>query len=245
MKRLFTLAFVAALSVTSLAWAQPGGRGGAGFFGGRGGGGLLALAQNAAVQKEIEAVEDQVAAITKLAEEGRAARGEGQRIDFRNMTDEQRAELRARREKETTAANAKLAEILLPHQIKRLKEIRIQQLGTAAVSDPEVAAALKLTDKQKADLEAAATADREAMQQAFQRGGGGQGQNQDQARARFQELRTKAEQRVLDVLTADQKAELDKLKGAAFEMPRFERGDRPAGDRGGQRGQRGPRRGGN
>jgi len=203
MKRLGTLVFVVMLSVSSLAWAQPGG-GRGGFGGGPGGGtGLLGLAQMEAVQKEIEAVEDQVAAIRKLAEDTRAARPEGQRPDFRNMDEAARekamAEARAQREKETAATNAKLAEILLPPQIERLEQISLQMRGTAALADAAVAAKLSLTADQKQKLEAAMTANQEAMRQAFQ--GGGRDQDREQMRTRFQELRKNADEKVLAVLT--------------------------------------------
>jgi Spy/CpxP family protein refolding chaperone len=252
MKRLGTLVFVVMLSVSSLAWAQPGG-GRGGFGGGPGGGtGLLGLAQMEAVQKEIEAVEDQVAAIRKLAEDTRAARPEGQRPDFRNMDEAARekamAEARAQREKETAATNAKLAEILLPPQIERLEQISLQMRGTAALADAAVAAKLSLTADQKQKLEAAMTANQEAMRQAFQ--GGGRDQDREQMRTRFQELRKNADEKVLAVLTTAQKADFEKMKGPAFTMPegafgRAPQGGQRGGDQGGQRGGQRPQRGGN
>jgi Spy/CpxP family protein refolding chaperone len=233
------------LSVTSFAWAQPGGgRGGFGGPGGFGGGGsLLDLARIEAVQKEIEVVDDQLKGIEKLSEELRAARGDRQRQDFGNMSEAERekafAEMRVRREKETATANAKLAEILLPTQIERLEQISLQMRGTFALSDPKVAAKLSLTDEQKKKLEAAATANREAMQQAFQGGNRDQNQDRDQMRAKFQELRKTADEKVLAVLTADQKAAFEKMKGAAFTMPEGAgRGPR-GGGQGGQGGRRG------
>jgi len=246
MKRLCTLVFVVTLSVTSLAWAQPGGgRGGPGGFGG---GSLLDLARIEAVQKEIEAVDDQVKAIEKLSEEMRASRGEGQRPDFRNMSEADRekamAEARARREKEAATANAKLAEVLLPLQIERLEQISLQMRGTAALADAKVAAKLSLTEDQKKKVEAAMTANREAMQQAFQ--GGGRDQNREQMRERFQQLRKDSDEKVLAVLTAAQKAEFEKLKGPAFTMPEGAGGRGPqGGQRGGDQGGQRPQRGGN
>jgi Spy/CpxP family protein refolding chaperone len=245
MKRLCALAFVVALSVTSLAWAQPGGgRGPGGFGGGFGGGSLLDLARIEAVQKEIEAVDDQVKGIEKLSEEMRASRGERPQVDWRNMSEADRekamAEMRKQREAEAAKANAKLGEVLLPLQIERLEQISLQMRGTAALADPKVAAKLSLTEDQKKKLEAAATANREAMQQAFQGG------NREGMREKMEQLRKDADAKVLAVLTADQKAAFEKLKGAAFTMPEgaFGRGPR-GGDQGGQRGgDQGGRRGG-
>lgn len=263
MKCLQTLAFVAMISMASFAWAQPGGGRGPGGFGGFGGPGgfsmsLLDLAGIEAVQKEIEAVDDQVKGIEKLVEEMRASRGERPRMDFGNMSDAERekafADMRARREKETATANAKLAEVLLPHQIERLEQINLQLRGTAALADPKIAAKLSLTDEQKKKLEAATTANMESMrtqmQQLFQ-GGNRDQQNRDQMREKMQQLRKEADEKVLAVLTADQKAAFEKLKGAAFTMPegafgRGPQGGQRGGDQGGRRGgDQGGRRGGN
>ncbi len=165
MKRACTVVvvmLVLAAMANSSAWAQPGGRGG--FRGGFGGGfgmsrtpNLLFLANIEAVQKEIEALDDQVAAIKKLEEEQRAAReaqrGQGPRPDYQNMSEAEREKLNAEREKQTAAANAKLGEILLPHQVQRLQEISLQQrmrmLGMGVLADDAVAAKLSLTDDQK------------------------------------------------------------------------------------------------
>ncbi|MCU0977735.1 MAG: hypothetical protein MUF25_01055 [Pirellulaceae bacterium] len=254
MKRLCALAFVVALSVTSLAWAQPGGgRGPGGFGGGFGGGSLLDLARIEAVQKEIEAVDDQVKGIEKLSEEMRASRGERPQVDWRNMSEADRekamAEMRKQREAEAAKANAKLGEVLLPLQIERLEQISLQMRGTAALADPKVAAKLSLTEDQKKKLEAAQTANMESMrtqmQQLFQ-GGNRDQQSREGMREKMEQLRKDADAKVLAVLTADQKAAFEKLKGAAFTMPEgaFGRGPR-GGDQGGQRGgDQGGRRGG-
>lgn len=251
MKRLCALVFIVTLSVASFAWAQPGGgRGSFGGPGGFGGGSLLDLARIEAVQKEIEAVDDQLKGIEKLSEEMRAARGERPQVDWRNMSESDRekafAEMSKQREANALKANAKLAEILLPLQIERLEQISLQMRGTSALSDPKVAAKLSLTDEQKKKLEAAVTANREAMQQAFQGGNRGQEQDRNQMREKFQQLRKTADEKVLAVLTADQKAAFEKLKGAAFTMPEGAgRGPR-GGDQGGRRGgDQGGRRPGN
>ena len=127
MKRSCSLLIIAAAAVmctSTAAWAQPRG----GFGGGFGfGGGLMGLTRIEAVQKEIGADADQVAAIEKLGEELRGQRGGaqgGERPNFQDMSAADRekamAEMRARMEKQTAATNAKLAEILKPQQIARL-----------------------------------------------------------------------------------------------------------------------------
>ncbi|MBC8873962.1 MAG: Spy/CpxP family protein refolding chaperone [Planctomycetes bacterium] len=235
---LFAATGMVALCVGTVALAQPGGRGMRG--GSRGGTNLLSLAQNEAVQKEIEVVDDQKAEIDKAAEEIRAGREGGQRPDFRNMSEAERdklfAQMRERREKEAKAGNAKLEEILLPPQIKRLKEIALQQRGTSALTDPEVAKELKITDAQKKKLDEVSTANRESMgtrmRELFQGG------NREGVREKMQEMRKEADGKVLGVLTAEQKKQFEGMKGEKFEMPERTRG---GGRRGGGRGQGGQR----
>jgi len=228
-----------ALCVGSVALAQPG-RGGFGMRGGFGGGNnLLYLAMNEAVQKEIEVVDDQKAEINKLSEEIRGQRQQGERPNFREMSEEDRekyiAQMRERSAKEAKTANAKLEEILLEHQMKRLKEIALQQRGTSALTDPEVAKELKITDAQKKKLEEVSTANRESMgtrmRELFQGG------NREGIREKMQEMRKEADGKVLAVLTGEQKKKFEEMKGEAFEMPRrtFTRG---GGRRGGGRPQR-------
>jgi len=239
--------FVVMAVASSSAWAQPGGRGG--FRGGPGGFGgtpnLMDLVNIEAVQKEIEVLDEQLAAVKKAGEELRAAReaqrGQGQQRDFRNMSEQEReklfAEMRERREKETATANAKLAEILLPHQLKRLKEISLQLRGTAALADPKVAAELKITDEQKKKLEEVATANMESFRTLFQGGNRNQSdQDREAMRAKVQEMRKQGEAKALAVLTAGQKTQFEKMKGEAFQMPEGAFGFGGRQGRGGQGG---------
>jgi hypothetical protein len=198
-----------------------------------------------AVQKEIEVLDDQLAAVKKAGEEARAAReaqpGQGPRPDYQNMSDAERekamAEFRARREKETAAANAKLGEILLPHQIARLEQISLQQrmrmLGMGVLVDPKVAAKLSLTDEQNKKVAAQSEAAGARIRELFQGG------NREGAREKMEQIRKESDEKFLAVLTADQKAQFEKMKGETFQMPEgaFGSGGRQGrGDRGGEGG---------
>jgi len=174
-----------------------GGRGRGGFggfggggFGGPGGGGKLGLLQRDEVKKELELLDEQIADIEKLNEANRAQRGAGL-PDFQNMTDEERRaafeklraerealseEERTKRDEERRAqglaqqkeADAKLAEILLPHQMDRLRQIEIQQQGIGALLTEDVAKELGLSDEAKADLEATVRASGEKARTEIQ-----------------------------------------------------------------------------
>ncbi len=69
---------------------------------------------------------------------GQGRRGGGGGGNFQPPTPEQMAEFQKQRLERSREEKAKLAEILLPNQIKRLNEIFIQQAGIAALQDEEV-----------------------------------------------------------------------------------------------------------
>jgi len=232
----------------------PGGRGGfpGGGFQGGGGGGKLGLLRIDAVKKELELLDEQSADIEKLSEAMRAQRSAGL-PDFRNMTDEERRaafdKLRAEREALSEAdrakqdeerraqqvaqqkeADAKLAEILLPHQMDRLNQIELQTQGIRALTTEEVAKELGLSDAAKADLEATIQASGEKMRsemQALVQGG-----NRDGLREKMQELAKGIEESVLAKLTQAQRDKFTEMKGEKFDMPQG-----GFGGPGGQRGQ--------
>ena len=124
------------------------------------------MAQNDAVEKELEIIDAQAESIAKVVEETRQ-RPRGERPDFRSMSEAEReklfAEMRARREKEAKEGNEKLAKILFPEQMKRLKEISLQLRGVSALRDPEIATALGLKEDQKKKIETVSDENRESM----------------------------------------------------------------------------------
>ena len=194
----------------STAWAQPGGgRGGPGGFGGFGfggfgGGSVLFTVLSEQVQKELEISDEQKASLQKLAEEIR-----GQRPDFqalRDLSPEEREkkmkEMEEQRQARSAETNKKVSEILLPSQQERLREIIIQTRGVqAAANNDDLAKALGLTDEQKQKIKDIAG----------------------------QDLQKMIEEKVLSVLTSDQKAKLEKMKAKKFEF------DPAAGGFGGRR----------
>ena len=79
------------------------------------------------------------------------------------MTPEEQAAMEKMRADRDREASAKLGEILLPHQIKRLNEIYVQQAGTAALQDEEIAKLLGISDAQKAKLAEVSLQNRESI----------------------------------------------------------------------------------
>jgi Spy/CpxP family protein refolding chaperone len=238
---------------------QPGGQrpgGGFGGFGGRGRSvGLSTLIGIKEVRTEIEMVEDQntelTAALTKIREEARSQQGE--RPDFRNLSQEDReklfAQFRERGEKQRKAIDEKINEILLPHQVDRLKEIALQIEGNRALMRDEVAKELKITAEQKEKMEKVQADARTKMQaeirEIFQSG------DREKIREAIETMTKQTDTDTLAVLTTAQKTQFTKMKGKEFKLPegalrggrgggRPGGGQRPGGGRpgGGQPGQR-------
>jgi Spy/CpxP family protein refolding chaperone len=218
--RITILAMLLLAGASTEALAQ--GRGGRGGPGGRFGGVTeLGLLNVEAVQKELELLDDQIAQIRDLGDKLRGQRGDGDRPNFQDMTDEERQQFfeQRRKEAEETAQKAKteLKTILLDDQLARLQQIFVQVAGTQALTDADVAAKLGLSDDQKTKIAAARQEAqsnmREQMRELFQ------SDNREAAQAKIAELRKAADEKVLALLTDQQKQDFEALKGTPFEMP--------------------------
>jgi Spy/CpxP family protein refolding chaperone len=205
----------------------PGGPGG--FFGG---GGLLGLLARDEVQQEIQLVDEQKDKIRTITEDIRSKAGNQLRDMFsqmRDLSDEERqarfGEIRTKIEAINSDAEKQLAKELLPHQLERLKQIDLQTKlryrGADALTSGDIAKTLNLTDEQRDKLEKRAA----EVQQELQ--------------TQIRQLQADARKKMLDVLTADQRAQLEKLMGQQFDMPEQNFGDRFRGRRGNRDGNRG------
>jgi Spy/CpxP family protein refolding chaperone len=239
------LGVIAALALAANLQAQgPGGPGGRGVFGGMGmgGGGYLGLLRNEKVQKEIELVADQKEKIEKLAKETNDARRE-KMGDMSKLSREEMqkkwAEVGKEMQEEAAKTQKKVEEILLPHQVERLKQIQLQsmlQFGPGmALANPDVVKGLALTDDQQAKIKSINEETMKAMSEM--RPGGGrpatdeEREKRQKARDEFDTKRKESNTKLLDVLTAEQKDKLEKMKGEKFDLSSL----RPAGP-GGQGG---------
>ncbi len=223
------MAFVAVLATSLVAQDDRGGRGRGGpgggrpggGFGGPGGGGDLtpALLMVEAVREEIDLMPDQVDALTKLREQ---AAGNRENMDFsrmQNASDEERAKMFAeageKRKKADKEMREKLEEVLLPEQLERLDQISLQTRGSMALMDPEVAEKLSITAEQKEKMEELRSKSGERMREVFTSGGG----DREKMREAFGKMRKEMDDEALSVLTPEQKAKWDEMKGKSFEMP--------------------------
>ena len=224
-KWIFVLVAMVLVAGATQAWGQrgQGGRGGRGMGGFRGAGGnTLMLLSQKSVQTELKLSDEQVKKVDEQLEKQREA--------FASLRD-------LNREERQKASQAAVAEILKDDQLKRLKQISIQQRGGQALDDPEVAMALNLTAEQKDRIKAIQDAAQAEMRELFQAGAGGG----DRAELQKKGEATRAETsgKLLGVLTEGQQSKWKELQGEPFKgeiRPQF----RP-GNRAGANGRRAPR----
>lgn len=228
MKRQFVL--VAALVACSMmlidssAFAQrpggggqrPGGfQGGPGGFGGGfggGGGSLTELLRRDDVRAELDIVDDQVQDLEALGEKLRGRMQEEfarLREAGNNGNNEDRfAGIREAMQKMNEETEKEVGKILLPHQVKRLKQLQVQmrmQGRTQSVLlEGEIADELKVTDDQKEKIRAKAD------------------QVEQEMRQKLAELRKEAQDKLLAELSASQRAQFNEMVGDPFEFQRTE-----------------------
>lgn len=236
---LYVATFCLGMGVASPMFAQPpgppgGGPGGpGGFFGG---GGIVGLVARDEVQQELQLVDEQKDKVRSITDDVRNKMREQMRDIFtqmRDLSDEERrakfGEIRTKLEAVNADTEKELEKVLLPHQMERLKQIdlqtKIQQRGASALTGGDVAKALNLTDEQREKLEKRAAEVQEELQ------------------TKIKQLQADARKKMIDVLTPDQQAQLEKMMGQQFDMPEPSFRDRFRG-RGGRDGRRGGDRSG-
>jgi Spy/CpxP family protein refolding chaperone len=194
---------------------------------GGGGPGGFNLYANETVQKDLALTEAQKESIKSISDDFRSS--------MRDLSQEDRQSKMPELRK---AMEDKIAVVLTDKQKARMKEIRLQVQGPAALSTKEVAAALKLTDDQAQKIADLNKSLDDARREAFQGGGGGD----PDAREKLATLRTETNDKILAVLSSEQKASFEKMQGAKIDLPAggFGRGGFGGGFGGG-----GPSRGGN
>jgi Spy/CpxP family protein refolding chaperone len=201
------------LALATQAWSQQ--RGGRGF-GGPGGG---SLAANKSVQQELKLSDDQV---TKIGEALRQVR-EKHRDDFekaREGSEEDRAALRKTMSEET---NKELASILSADQMKRLKQIELQQRGAAGLLGEDVEKTLKLTDDQKDKIKTISEDAQKEQRSLFESARGGGGGGFAEMGKKIAALRKETLDKAMSVLTPEQVTAYKEMTGAPFDV-KFEFG---------------------
>jgi len=134
---------------------------------------------------------------------------QGEQPDWKKMGEEMKAQ-QAKTQK-------KVEELLEPKQLERIKQIQLQmklQMPGSALSDPELAKDLDLTDQQKEKIKSLGKDAFKGM--GGMRRGGGMPSADDMKK--MQKALKDQSAKYLNVLTKEQKEKLETLKGEAFDV---------------------------
>jgi hypothetical protein len=192
------------------------GRGRPGPFGPPGfpGGGVRSLLALKSVQEELKLSESQVEEVMKLS-------GKSWGL-FRMSPEERRAGL-----EELAAGEKAQVEGMRPEQVRRLKQIVLQQRGPHALGDANVADALRLTAAQRDQIRAIQEEARRTLWASAPHGG------RSPDRRPRSDLPQEVHARLLNVLTEKQNARWNEMTGEPFKgelWPRFEGPSGPGRD---------------
>lgn len=208
--------------------APEGGQGQGGGFRGRGrgmmgfpGGGLLLLLHNESVQKDLQLTPEQ---IDKLKELGKTTveGGREQWAKLRDLSPEDRQakmkELRPKMQARGEEIKKKVEAILTTQQLARLKEIRLQADGPAALVNADVVKALNLTDEQKEKIKTLRQQVADLRKEAGKLSREERQKKRAEMMEKMQKLREKVLADIVALLTPEQRAQLEKLKGKKIEL---------------------------
>ena len=181
------------------------------------GGNLLGLLRNQDVQNDLQLTTDQK---DKLRD---AAQGMGNMRErmqgLQDLSQEQRqAKMQEIMKEMQEKTEKQLAEILQPAQLQRLKEIRLQVMGAAALALPEVAKALDITAEQTEKLKAIQQQLQEKRREAMQGAADLSQEEREKMRETMQQMAKDATAKALEVLTPQQKEAFEKLKGKKIDI---------------------------
>jgi hypothetical protein len=213
------------------------------FAQGRRGGGMGGFGQtrydqlvsNASVQTELKMDDDQKKkadeAVKKVRDDLKddiAKLGFGGRAGGGGGGNQATPEERAAATKKVNEATVKALKdgVLKDDQIKRLSQIRHQQMQLALFTDEDAQKALKLTDDQKSKIKTINDDLQKEVRDAFGGGGGG-GKPNPEALTKIQTLRKEAMSNAQKALTDDQKKTLKDMLGEPFELQAGGRGGKP------------------
>ena len=245
---LISIGFAAAAFLTSVAHAQiqggpnnagvpaSGGMGRAGI--GLGPMGKIYLLNNEKLQQELDLTDEQKAKVAEAVGEASVAISTAMKKNFtslpRNIGPDERTNkieqsIKSNQDKSQDKFLKKLEKILLPKQWDRLKQIYLQQQGAMALSEPDVIKTLNVSREQQDRIQVLYDDFRMKLKDATVAQGDGLVKlGGDKLKKMSKEL----DDNLLDVLSADQRAELEKMKGPkadiGFSSSKMEHGSRGA-----------------
>jgi Spy/CpxP family protein refolding chaperone len=212
MKRRVWLLLAGLITVASAAFARPQphlSQPAGGILGGFDG-----LLQNVSVQKELNLSEQQIVKSKEIIREVRHNHGG----DFEKLKEvpqaERRDKVRGLVEAVSRETLQKVVAILKPAQVRRLKEIELQERGLHAFADRDVEQALHLTDEQKTKIKKLGEGAGTAIQKISKESGNDYHIALKQIGAYRRELMREA----MALLTPEQRKSWKELTGEPFEV---------------------------
>jgi len=208
--RRWAVAVVLGLAVSQAAWAQRGGGGGRGFGRLFGGVSKAQLATLDDVQTELKLTPKQITDVDKINADLREKRRDLFSGGFGGS-----GQIRTQMDQLNRDASAEVDKILDDAQRQRLQEIDIQVNGVAALGEPSVSEQLKLTAAQQKQLEEARAANSKAAEDARQTF---RDMSRQERRQKLREMSDAASEKLLGVLTPEQKTQFEAMKGAPIDV---------------------------
>lgn len=160
----------------------------------------LSLLQIKDVQEELKLTDDQIAKIDEFVKKQQAVA-----VPIKNNEDFQK-----RMKEIAEGADKIVADTLKAEQSKRLDQLDLQRHG---INSPKAIEALKITDEQKAKFKDIQMESLKELRAIFQ---GAQGGNGEEAQKKIAEFQGKIKDKLIDVLTPEQKTTWKDMTGEPF-----------------------------
>jgi Spy/CpxP family protein refolding chaperone len=209
-------AFVAAAEAQERDPQRPRRRSGRGLSRGS----LLGLLRLEQVQKELKLNEEQLAKVKKVSEQ-LTAEMKKQYADLRKIEDREkrRAKMTELRGQSDRKAREQLRDVLAQEQMTRLYQIRLQvRAAVESLGSKYVADKLKLTEEQTKKLAEIDKDMQTKRSELFRSMRNASQEQRAEAFKKYRKLRSDADQKALEVLTAEQSKAFEGMKGKKFEL---------------------------
>jgi hypothetical protein len=188
---------------------------------GKGGGmrdlGIGMILLNESAQEELSLSEQQIEKVKEVVKKVQA-KHQSERARLQDLSQAERRDKMAELAKTVNEEIVKdLGDTLKPEQVKRLKEIELQQRGPQAFMDADVIAALKLDDAQKDKIKSVVS-DYTAERRGLRPMGGGGGGNFEQIRQKMAKMSKEYMSKISQILSEEQKKTWHDMTGKQFEL---------------------------
>jgi hypothetical protein len=183
---------------------------------------LITAAANKRVQKELGLSDEVSKKLTSLRDDfpasARARYAEAEiSVNKRTFSDLESQQIRAIQSRLIIQSLEEIQQLLSPEQFKRLKQIRVQWYGIAALRVPDLAAELKLTDDQVTKVNDLHWDFNERINRVAFAAGENVITDSKTRTDNIAELQREQESQLLKVLTAEQQTQFAAMKGTAFD----------------------------